>query len=243
MAFDCALSPPIADSKLLQGMDSLISKLRNHEDNFVERKPEGANRAELRQTIVAFANSVPPGSTAVLFVGIHDDGRLQGVSNPDQLQKTIREICERVCYPPVAYQTEVLEVDGKAVLAVLVPASTNRPHFSGPAFVRRGSESIAASAEVFDELVASRNGKVAAVLRMKGTPVTVTCIQHRLGQTERVADRAYRTTSECRIESCSSLYVRLSDVSSGRNVTEPLDLITVSYDEERHRPMLVIRGA
>ena len=222
--------------------DALIARLKNHEDSFVERKPEGVNAGEIRQTIVAFANSVPPEATGVLFLGVHDDGRIQGVENPDKLQKTVREQSERVCYPPIAVTPEVLEVEGKAVLAVVVPSSKNRPHFSGPAYVRRGSESVAASPELFDELIASRNEKVAAILRMRGGQITVICVQHVLGSTERVTDTRYRTRSDCVVESCDSHIVRMKDLGSDRRVTEPLEIVTVSYDEERHRPMLVVRG-
>ncbi len=221
---------------------SLIARLKNHEDNFVERKPEGVNASEIRQSVVAFANSVPSGATGVLFVGVHNDGRIQGVENPDKLQKTVRDQCERVCYPPITFSTAVLDVEGKAVVAVVIPPSQNKPHFSGSAFVRRGSESVAASPELFEELIASRSDKVAAILQMRGAPISVVCVQHRLGSTQQVSGSGYRSHSECMIESCSPHTVRMKDLSSDRHVTEPLDIITVSYDEERHRPMLIIRG-
>ena len=221
---------------------SLIARLKNHEDNFVERKPGSVNAAEIRQTIVAFANSVPREATAVLFVGVHNDGRILGVENPDKFQKTIRDQCERVCYPPVVFSATVLDVEGKAVVAVVIPCSQNRPHFSGPAFVRRGSESVAASHEMFTELIASRSDKVAAILQMRGAPISVTCIQHRLGSTEQIADLRYRTYSECFVETCTPHTIRLRDIGSDRHVTEPVENVTVGYDEERHRHMLIVRG-
>ena len=220
----------------------LIARLNNHEDNFVERKPEGVNASEIRQSVVAFANSVPPEATAVLFVGVHNDGRIHGVENPDKLQKTVREQCEKVCYPPVMFSTAVLNIDGKSVVAVAIPSSQNKPHFSGPAFVRRGSESVAASPELFEELIFSRSDKVAAILRMRNAPVSVICIQHKLGGTEQIADARYRTHSECIVESCTPHIVRLKDTGSDRHVTEPIENVTVSHDEERHRPMLIVRG-
>jgi hypothetical protein len=221
---------------------SLVARLKNHEDNFVERKPEGVNASEIRQTLVAFANSTPIGTTAVLFMGIHNDGRILGVGNPDKLQKTVREQCERVCYPPVVFSSAVLDVEGKAIVAVVVPPSVNRPHFSGPAFVRRGSESVAASPELFEELILSRSNKVAAILKMRNAPVSVICIQHKLGSTEQIADSRYRTCSECVVENCTAHTVRLKDIASDRYVTEPIESVTVSHDEERHRPMLIVRG-
>jgi uncharacterized protein Ymh len=42
---------------------------RPSEDNFVERKPQSVKGHELRQTLVAFSNSLPEKETAVLFIG------------------------------------------------------------------------------------------------------------------------------------------------------------------------------
>lgn len=220
----------------------LIARLTDHEDNFVERKPEGVNASEIRQTIVAFANSVPVGITAILFIGIYNDGCVQGVGNPDKLQKTVRDQCGKVCYPPVEFSTAVLNIEGKAVLAIVVPPSQKRPHFSGPAFVRRGSESVAASPEMFEELIVSRSDKAAAILKMRNAPVSVICVQHKLGSTEHITDSRYRTHSECIVENCTAHIVRMKDIGSDRYATEPIDNVTVSYDEERHRPMLLVRG-
>ena len=226
----------------VMAQDVLIARLKNSEDNFVERKLEGAKAAELRATLVAFANSVVPGSTGVLFIGVRNDGSIQGVLNPDKLQKTVRGLCEQVCYPPIAFSVETLIVQGRSLLAVVVPPSNKRLHFTGPAYTRRGSESVAASRELFDELIASRNEKAGAILRMRGAPITVICIQHRLGSTEHISDTQYRTCSKCTVETCDGHVVRVKDLASPRRVAEPLENVVVSYDEERYRPMLVIRG-
>jgi len=222
--------------------DELLSRLKNEEDNFVERKPGNPKREDIRKTVVAFANSMPEKRTGVLFIGIRNDGRIEGVPNPDKLQMTIREVCEQDCYPPIRFFSEVLQTPDGSVLAVVIPESSNRPHFSGPAFVRRGSESVAASSEFFDELVHSRNSKCAAVLKLKGQVVTVISLQHKLGESKRISNGGYREGAECRIESANAQTVRLRILVSERVVTEPLDHVTVSYDEERHRSMLVISG-
>ncbi len=220
----------------------LIARLKNHEDNFVERKPEGVNASEIRKSVVAFANSVPSGTTAVLFIGIHDGGGIQGVANPDKLQKTIREQCEKICYPPVVFSAEVLSIDSKAVVAVVIPSSKNKPHFSGPAFVRRGSESVAASPELFDELIFSRNDKVAAILQMRNALISVVSIQHKLGSTKQIPSPQYRAQSECIVQSCTPHIVRMQVTGSHCYITEPIDNVTVGYDEDRYRPMLIVRG-
>ncbi len=64
--------------------DELLRMIGNHEDAFVERKPDSVATSELRQTVGAFANTVPEGRAAVLFIGIHDKtGDILGVGNPE----------------------------------------------------------------------------------------------------------------------------------------------------------------
>ena len=95
---------------------------------------------------------------------------------------------------------------------------------------------------MFDELIVGRSDKAAAILKMRNAPVSVICIQHKLGSTEQIVDSRYRTNCECIVENCTAHTVRLKDIGSDRHATEPIENVTVSYDEERHRPMLVVRG-
>ena len=161
-------------------IEELLARLGAAEDNFVERKPEGANRSELRRTVVAFANSTPEGQIAVLFLGLHDKGMIIGVQNPDALQKTIGDVCGGDIYPPVDFFSRAIQVDGKTVVAICVPSSRRKPHFAGPAFVRRGSESVVASVELYEELIASRVDKCRQILAWRGQIITVTSVQHNL---------------------------------------------------------------
>ena len=72
--------------------------------------------------------------------------------------------------------------NGRTVLAIRIPPSTDRPHFSGPSFVRVGSESVRASEKQFDEMVWSRNSITAAILKLRGDVVTLIGLGHRLGE-------------------------------------------------------------
>jgi len=100
---------------------------------------------------------------AVLYIGISDNGEIEGVSNPDSTQKKVKDICKD-CYPPITFSSEVLKVNDKPVVAVMVSPSNNRPHFSGPAYVRRGSASVEASEEIFNELIIGRLSKSHEIL-------------------------------------------------------------------------------
>lgn len=223
--------------------DELRYRLNDFEDNYTERKSAGVKPQEIRQTMSAFANSLTAGATAVLFIGVNDKtGAIEGVPDPDGLQKRVRECAARDCYPPItSYTCRVLEVEGKQVLAVKVGASENRPHFTGPAYVRRGSESVAASADLFNELVACRTDKVARILRMRGGVISFQSINHIIGSTKVIGDRSYRESGECKVEACDAHLLRLTIVATGQRVAEPLEHVQITYDEERHRDMLVIR--
>ncbi len=100
---------------------------------------------DVRKTLVAFANSVPDGEEAILFIGVADNGAVAGVDNPDKAQKSFSKTASDWCYPPIKHTSRVIDVDGKHVVALIVQASHNKPHFAGPAFVRTGSESKNAS--------------------------------------------------------------------------------------------------
>ncbi|WP_035547121.1 ATP-binding protein [Burkholderia sp. 9120] len=229
--------------------DELIQRIATQEDNFVERKPPGVNRSEIRQTLSAFANSVPSDRTAVLFIGVHDrTGKIIGVpvDQTDSKQKLIREIAEKDCYPPIKTVTcRVLAQDGLHIVAVMVSASEDRPHFTGPAYVRRGSESVNASPELFKELIAGRSSKVRAILDMRGRTISFQSIGHKIGDTSVVSDVGFRQGGECVVEACDMHVVHLNILNNGmagRSVAEPIEHVEVNYDYVKHRPMLVVRG-
>ncbi len=206
------------------------------ESSLLERKPETVNKSELRRTLVAFANTVPEGQTAVLFIGLHDDGSILGVRDTDAVQKRVRETAEQDCYPPIAYTCRVISADGEHVVGVAVSHSPNGPHFSGPAFVRRGSESVVATSEVYEELIHSRTDKCRRILQFRGQLVSVVCVQHVLGKVKVVADVHHKEESECRVLDCDSHTLRLEVINGSSRVAEPLEYVTISYDEIKWRP-------
>ena len=222
----------------------LIERIRDHEDSYVERKPEGG---DLKRTIVAFANSVPAEREAVLYVGVGDKGDIIGINNSDSLQKKIRKICLDDCYPPIHFTTEILRIDGNEILAVIIPPSPNKPHFSGPAFIRRGSESVSASPDLFNDLITSRNSKCYEILRYKNQIVTIVTQKGKLGRPEFLFIRAGTTMQsettkhECRIELVTPFAVKFIDIASERHFTEPLQNIEISYDDEKERPLLIVK--
>jgi Putative DNA-binding domain len=221
--------------------EELRRRFSNKEDNFTERKPNGAKRDELRRTIVAFANSLPEGQTGVLYVGVNDDGSPQGVEDTDSMQKTIRRICAGDCYPPIIPACAVLNLGEQTVLAVEISASDKRPHFAGPAFIRVGSESIAASPEIYQDLLTSRCSHAGQLLKLKGQIVTVHAIRKVLGNPKPVTNDIFNRSHECRVKDVTPAVVYLLELGSSRNLSEPINNVQISHDDERHRPMLIVR--
>jgi len=141
------------------------------EDSLLERKTEGDLR-DLLKTMVAFANSVKPGHIAVILIGEKDDGFVQGVKNADHIQKKVREEAEKI-YPAIVWRSRVYDNNGHPCVRVEIEYSGDTPHFGGPAWVRRRSETVKASDETFQRLVDFRKNKARELAKWVGQVVTV----------------------------------------------------------------------
>ena len=208
------------------------------EDAYLERKPENVNREELRRTVVAFANSVTEGRDAVLFIGISDQGQVLGVQNTDRKQIEIRKICTEDCYPPITYQTQVLNVNSVHIVAVIIPESRQRPHFAGAAYIRRGSESIVATPQLYEDLIASRHEKCRVIQRWLNMVITVVEDRYRLDH-GRVPGE-WRASRECMVLGCDAHTVRLKDQGSDNVFRVSLRQVEIGFDERQHRHQLTV---
>ena len=141
------------------------------EDALLERKLE-SDRKDFLKTFVAFANSVRPGHTAVVLIGERDDGLTQGVSDPDEMQKKVRRECERI-YPSILWRSRVYEQGGKHCVRVEIEYSGETPHFGEAAWIRRGSETVKASEEIFQRLIELRSGMVRELSQWLGKQIIV----------------------------------------------------------------------
>jgi schlafen family protein len=212
------------------------------EGPLIERKPSRVNAREIRQTVVAFANTVSGADEAVLFIGVRDDGIIEGCDNTDATQKTVRDVCEKQCYPAIAFRIEILPRH-RNVVAVIIPPSQNRPHFAGTAYMRRGSESVAAPDDVFDEMVYSRNSKAGAFLKMKRTSEIVRVVGTEYGRGEgKFLLVGTAQGIECKVLDCNAHYVRFEVLGNSRRISEPLENISISIDDEKWCPKIIVRA-
>ena len=232
--------------KAMLTRSQIIPMIEQPEGPLLERKPSRVNAREIRQTVVAFANSVSGTDEAVLLIGIGDRGVVHGCTNAeaDAIQKSVRDVCEKQCYPAIAFRVEVLS-ERQNVVAVVIPPSGNRPHFAGQAYVRRGSESVAASDEVFNELVYSRNSKAGMLLEYKKRHMMlrVTGLGNRPSDFRFEADNRQREFMQCKVFECNAQYVRFERIDgTGGRFSAPLENITITHNEEKWCPELIVRG-
>ncbi len=208
--------------------EELLLWLRDPEHSFVERKVFSDTKDWLK-TVVAFANSTPIGYPAVLYIGVRDDCEPEGTSL--DLDRFQRNLSERLtaAYPVIYYETKILDVGGKKVLAVVVPGSPNRPHFGGPAYVREGSKTVNASKEQFDQLVAQRNSKAYWIMQYVGKPISHVQIAN--NQT-----RPGTTPMQLNVLDCNQFYVILE--GNNFKLVLPLARVTISFDVTHNRLQL-----
>jgi hypothetical protein len=227
-------------SREQQILDRLMKQ--QPEDNFVERKPASVTGHELRQTLVAFSNSLAENDTGVLFVGVHDKtGAILGVDNPEKVQMRIGEAGEE-CYPAIRPLMIVLDVQEKRIIAVEISYSKEKPHFAGPAYIRSGSRSPKASDSLYRDLLTSHCSKAGELLRWKDKVVTVRMINKKLGNRHPEWDPASNREYECTVVGCDQFSVQFKLHGYDEYCTESLSRIELDRDSIKDRRLVIVRG-
>ena len=203
------------------------------EDYLMERKTEN-DLKDLLKTMVAFANSVVPGHTAVILIGERNDGSAEGVSNADNIQKRVRQEAEKV-YPDVIWQSKVYEKDGKQCVRVEIEHTGDTPHFGGPAWVRRGSVTVKASDEEFQKLIDIRSSLVRELSKWVDKEVSIVTVISYQGGSRQSAPY------EGRIRFVNSFFATLE--YQNRKVSHPLKDLVISWDDEKNVLKLIVEHA
>ena len=105
--------------------------------------------------------------------------------------------------------------------------------------MRVGSQSLKASQQQFEELIASRNDKARAILSRRQGLFTVMGIGYRLGSNKPLPGE-HRESRECRLLACDAHTVSFEDISTGHRFSEPLAHVTINEDLKHRRPLLLV---
>jgi hypothetical protein len=217
------------------------------EDNLLERKVE-SDLKDILKTVVAFANSVNPGHTATLLIGERNDGTVAGVTNPNNIQKTVCSECEKI-YPAISWRSNIYEKDGRHCVRVEIEYSGDTPHFGGPAWVRKGSESVKASDEVFQHLIDIRSDLVRELSQWLNKEVTVygeeaTVPQDKIGGpggVRHVFNHRWPWGDTVAILlSVNRHWITLERKDNLKKQSEPLKKLTLSFDDQRNQLKIIV---
>lgn len=203
------------------------------EDNLLERKVE-SDLKDLLKTLVAFSNSVSPGHTAIILIGEKDDGSVQGVKNPDNIQKKVRETCDKI-YPPILWRSSVYEKNSVSCVRVEIEYDGETPHFGGAAWVRRGSITQHASEEAFQKLIDFRLSKTRELAKWIDKEITVEpdlgeTIHTHQGRSDRIIPRLRHSRYKATLRHANSFWTTFE--YNDQRHSEPLDKILLSWDDK-----------
>jgi hypothetical protein len=212
--------------------EEILRRLKDVEDHFTERK-EAPQEHPMREALTAFANTAIPEKPGIIYVGVRDKGEIVGGDNMDSWQQKVGSWAAS-CFPPVNVIPVALSVEGKNILAVVVPGSPARPHFAKAAYVRKGARNEVASQQEIDEWIAYRSSKVRFILEKKGEIVTLRVLNQ-----IRIPAIFSPPGGDYKVIDCNSLWVTLYNLESQRTITQPLSQIDLKMDDDKQQLMLL----
>lgn len=118
---------------------------------------------DLKYAVVAFANT----DGGKIYVGINDDGSVQGIGDVDKTMLRIANMIRDVVRPDVTMFTEcgTEKIDGKNVIVVHIRRGTARPYYlSGKGvrpegvYIRQGASSVPASETAILNMIRETSG-------------------------------------------------------------------------------------
>jgi hypothetical protein len=211
------------------------------EDSLREKKLE-SDLKDLLKTLVAFANSVAPEDTAKIFIGEQDDGTVQGVSDADSIQKRVKKEADKI-YPEIYYRTEVYERDGKQCVRVDIRHNKLAPHFGGAAWVRKGSETVRATAELHQQMVELRQDKMRVLVGWLDQDITIEGTQGIPFMKD--AYTAYEWSAgvhSATLEAVNVHWATFKIYAAPRfEKSEPMEKLVLSWDHEKRRLKVIVK--
>ena len=101
------------------------SLIESGESQTLDFKFEISDSKKIAKTFVAFANT--DGGT--LLIGVKDNGSIAGVRSEEEYCM-IEAAAKMYCKPEVGFQTRRWNIDGKTILELNIPKSSQKPHYA-----------------------------------------------------------------------------------------------------------------
>ncbi len=95
------------------------------EGSRLEFKRTISTSARIARTLCAFSNT----GGGTLLIGVNDDGKICGVDSEIREMRKIEQATDLMVEPELSISYQVVKVDGKPVIVIDVPESTDKPHF------------------------------------------------------------------------------------------------------------------
>lgn len=115
---------------------------------------------KIAKSLVAFANT----DGGRLLLGVKDNGKIVGVKS-DEEYYMVEAAAKIYSNPPVPFEVQEWEAEGKTVLEIQIQSSSNRPHYAQNdqkkwvAYIRRADENILANRVLLKSWELDRNTK------------------------------------------------------------------------------------
>jgi hypothetical protein len=209
----------------------LLSKVSDTENNFIERKTVRDHQGWL-ETAVAFANSCPVGQAGILYVGVDNEGRVRKQPDEFDFDKLQKSISAKIAnaWPPIYFVSHILTHFRMEFIEVVIFGSPERPHFSGPAYVRVGPETRDATEDQYDSFVGQRSSKVRALHELIGQTI------HWQSWSAFLA--TYSGNGNGILADCNQFFVTIR--GDGYTRCFPVDRVMINFDPNNNRYMLMI---
>jgi len=119
----------------------------------------------------------------------------------------------------------------KYCVRVEIEYDGDTPHFGGPAWVRKGSQTVQATDEIFQKLIDLRSNLVRKLALLTGKEISLS-YQRLSGELGSGAKRWLRDVN--------ASYATFEDIKNDKS-SEPLDRLLLSYDHTKKRPMVIVK--
>jgi predicted HTH transcriptional regulator len=99
--------------------------IRSGESQQLDFKFEISDAKKIARTFSAFANT----QGGKLLIGVKDNGKISGIRSDEEAYMA-ESAAHLFCKPAVPFQLKRWVVEGRCILEVEIPASTQRPHYA-----------------------------------------------------------------------------------------------------------------